>query len=94
VLLKWKAETYLRVASFIVIHCNNTNDIAETEIEYRYATIRYPLGVRINSEKCLLASSCLAVRLSAFIGSAPTGRIFMRFDIGDFYGNQSISRFG
>jgi hypothetical protein len=32
-------------------------------------------------EKRLLASSCLPVRLSAWNNSAPTGRIFMKFDI-------------
>jgi len=36
-------------------------------------------------EKHLLASSCLSVRMTAFIVSASTGRIFVNFDIGDFY---------
>ena len=34
-----------------------------------------------NCEKLLLASSCLSVCLSAWKNSAPTGRIFMKFDI-------------
>jgi hypothetical protein len=64
-------------------------------IRYRDATIRYPVGVRINSEKRLLASSCLFAHVSACIGSAPTEQIFVKFDIDDFYENQSrISRFG
>jgi len=39
-------------------------------------------------EKQLLASSCLTVRLpvSACISAAPTGRISVKFGIGDFYG--------
>jgi hypothetical protein len=44
--------------------------------------------IRINNEKPLLSfvmSNCPS--LSAFISGAPTGRIFMKFDIGDFYEN-------
>jgi hypothetical protein len=41
------------------------------------------------AKKRLLASSCLAVRLSAWYNSAPTGRIFMKFDIWLFFENMS-----
>jgi len=34
-----------------------------------------------NCEKCLLAPSCLSVRVSASKNMAPTGRIFMKFHI-------------
>jgi len=40
---------------------------------------------RVCSEKCLSASSCL----SADINAAPTGRVFVKFDIGHFYENMS-----
>ena len=35
-------------------------------------------------ERCLLASSCLPVCLSASMSAAPTGRIFVKIDVGDF----------
>jgi hypothetical protein len=38
-----------------------------------------------NSEKRLVVSSCLSVRLSARNNSAPTGRSFMKFDILGFF---------
>ena len=38
-----------------------------------------------NCEKLLLASSCLSVHPSAWNNSAPTGPIFMIFDIGIFF---------
>ena len=36
---------------------------------------------------CLLASSCLSFRLSARSSAPPTGRIYVKFDIGYFYKN-------
>jgi hypothetical protein len=51
--------------------------------------------VPINSKKRLLASSFLSVSVSASITAVPTGRIFLKFDIGNFYENPSRnSRFG
>jgi hypothetical protein len=43
----------------------------------------------ISSEKRLSASSCVSVRLSVCVSSVPTGRIFVKFDIVDFYENLS-----
>jgi hypothetical protein len=37
-------------------------------------------------KKYLLASLCMSVCLSACISAVPTGRIFVRYDTGDFYG--------
>jgi len=42
-----------------------------------------------NWEKRMLASSCLSVCLSAWNNSAPTGRIFLKFDIWVFFENRS-----
>jgi hypothetical protein len=42
-----------------------------------------------NCGKRLLASSCLSVRPSAWNNSAPTGRIFMKFNIRGFFENLS-----
>jgi hypothetical protein len=40
-------------------------------------------------------SVCLSICLSARISEAPTGQIFVKFDIGSFYGNLSRnSKFG
>jgi hypothetical protein len=43
--------------------------------------------VRVNIEKLLFASSCLSVRPSACVSAAPTGRIFVNFDIAHFDNN-------
>ena len=40
-----------------------------------------------NLKKQLFVSSCPSVHLSAWNNSAPTGRIFMKFDIGLFFEN-------
>ena len=42
-----------------------------------------------NCEKQLFASLCLSIRPSAWSNSAPTGRIFMKFDIWVFFENLS-----
>jgi len=42
-----------------------------------------------NSEKVLLASSCLSVRPFAWNKSALTGRTFMAFDVWGFFENSS-----
>jgi len=47
-------------------------------------SVCYFRRVRISREKNLLFSSCLSVRLSACISSAPTGQIFVKFIIGGF----------
>jgi hypothetical protein len=55
-----------------------------------------------NCEKHLLASSCLSVclagcpsvRLSIRIGVAPTERILVKLNIGDFYGSMKNSKSG
>jgi hypothetical protein len=57
----------------------------------------YFMCVRINSEKRLLALSCLFVCLSACISAAATAGIFVKFDIGDFYrsrGNPNFAKVG
>ena len=43
-----------------------------------------------NCGKRLLASSCLSVRTSARNNSAPTGRIFMKFNIGGLFFLQNL----
>ena len=45
--------------------------------------------VRVNSEKRLLASSRLSVCLPVCVGVSPTGRILVKFNIGDLYENMS-----
>ena len=45
--------------------------------------------VPINSWKRLLASSFLSVSVSASISAVPTRRIFLKFDVGNFYENPS-----
>jgi len=47
------------------------------------------------AKKHLLASLCTSVCLSACISAVPTGRIFVKFDTGNFNENPPInSRFG
>jgi hypothetical protein len=43
-------------------------------------------GAFAQSRKTLL-SSCQPLRLSAFISASPTGRISVKFDVADVYGN-------
>jgi hypothetical protein len=51
------------------------------------------LGVLAHSrEKPLLSSSGLSVRLSEFISWAPTGRILVKFDSGDFLFWKSVKK--
>ena len=43
------------------------------------------------AKKHLLASLCMSFCLSACISAVPTGRIFVKFDNGNFYENPSIN---
>ena len=45
--------------------------------------------VRIFTESAHLCYVCLPANMSAFISTGPSGLIFMKFDIGDFYENLS-----
>jgi hypothetical protein len=61
------------------------------------ALLRYHrfFGALAYSQKAPISFVMLSVRLSAFIIAAPTGRISVKFDIGDYYENVSIkSKFG
>ena len=55
------------------------------ELEYMslmlFEVIQFLLGAFENCDKGLFDSSCLSVHPSARNSSAPTGRIFMKFDI-------------
>ena len=61
------------------------------EIILHFRPSRFMRNVRIYNEKCLFTSSCLYVCIS----SVPTGRIFIKFRVGEFYENVSrYSGFG
>jgi len=65
--------------------------LINAEIVLQIRPGRFIRNVRINSEKRLFTPSCLSVCIS----SVPTGRIFIKFHVGEFYENVSrCSGFG
>ena len=67
-----------------------------SNIAVKIAGLNISLGLFANSENRLLASSCLPVCLSvcpsAWNSSAPTGRIFVKFDVLDIF-RKSVEEF-
>jgi hypothetical protein len=58
--------------------------------KYKLQLKEFPFGARFqNCEERLFASSCLSVRLPVQNSSAPTGRIFVKFEVLIFFENPS-----
>jgi hypothetical protein len=51
----------------------------------RYGTECFDLQARARSRETASVSSVMSFRLSACMSAAPTGRISLKFDIGDVY---------
>ena len=97
--LLWQLFLHTALYKYIVVtavpaHCTNTllwQLFLHTAL-YKYIVVSlftYFWARSQHCEKPLLASSCLSVCPSAWNNSAPTGRVFMKFDIVVFFENLS-----